>query len=296
MFPACFENRVSGFLHISLRLNMRDFLLNSEELLDKHALELIRKEGASAGLFACSWVHYNERVKIVFYTDDRKPLSEQIAEFSLDEVCRIGQSILRNVLELQKYPEISPENVVWDQESIYVDEERNAHLICLPAIIPQESRQSDIYAKRLYALLEDMVSEKDGGDFVYRQIEYQKEKAFGDWNGLITTLGLREHDDSDGSSIVLKSINTPEPLTFYVRRENFKIGTDPGEADGFIKGVETVDPVHAVIGWNEINYYVTDMNSENGTYVNDQRIAPGTEVPIGEGTVLRFADYTFNVE
>ena len=109
-------------------------------------------------------------------------------------------------------------------------------------------------------------------------------------------MNQRSPAELDNESLTLKSINTPHPLTFIIRQEKFRIGTDPGEADGLITDVDTVSPVHAIIGWNGINYYVSDMNSENGTFINDQKIAPNTEIPIGEGTVIRFADYTFNVE
>ena len=63
-----------------------------------------------------------------------------------------------------------------------------------------------------------------------------------------------------------------------------------------ISGVNTVCPVHAFVGWNDISFYLMDLDSANGTFVNDQKIAPMSQVPIGKGSVLRFADCTFNVE
>ena len=128
---------------------------------------------------------------------------------------------------------------------------------------------------------------------VCRQIVYQKEKAFGNWNMLMNALDRRAPEEDE--VLVLKSINTPEVLTFRVHHEDFRIGTDP-EAEGLIKGVDTISPLHAMIGWNEISFFVKDLGSTGGTFVNDTRLTPNMEVPIGQGTVLRFADCTFNVE
>jgi hypothetical protein len=275
---------------------MREFLLNSEDFLDRKAVAFLQEFGMEKGLLPVNWIHFNERVKLACFPDNMKTISSVMNELTLDEACRIGKSILERIIELEGNDEISLENVIWDPESIYMNAAKELFFICMPAQIPYEQRHSEIYLKRVYALLEDLVSEKEDGDFVCRQIDYQKERAFGDWESLLPALDQRSGRDEDDASLILKSINTPAPVTFEIGHRKFRIGTDPVEVDGLITGVDTVSPVHALIGWNEINYYVSDLDSENGTFVNDQRIAPNTEVPIGEGTVLRFADYTFSVE
>nr|WP_027870198.1 FHA domain-containing protein [[Eubacterium] cellulosolvens] len=275
---------------------MREFLLNSEDFLDRKAVAFLRDSGMEKGLLPISWVHFNERVKLACFPDNMKTIGSVADDLTLDEACRLGKAILERLIVLEEVDEISLENVIWDPDSIYLNAGKELFFICMPAQIPYEQRHSEIYLKRVYALLGDLVSEKEGGDFVSRQIDFQKERAFGDWTSLLSALDQRSTRDEDDACLILKSINTPAPVTFEIGHRKFRIGTDPGEVDGLITGVETVSPVHALIGWNEINYYVSDLGSENGTFVNDQQIAPNTEVPIGEGTVLRFADYTFSVE
>lgn len=273
---------------------MRDFFLNAEEQLDRKAYDFLKERGEEFGLFPCSGVHYNNRIKLACFTDDYQPLTETLPSLSLDEVCDVSKAILRRIKALEVCDSISLENVIWDQESIYLDEKRRVRMICLPAVQPEEAANSQIYAKRVYALLQDIISQKEGGDLVCRQILHQQEKNFENWDALENVLDRRTPEEDE--SLVLKSINTPDVLTFRVRHEVFRIGTDPAEVDGLIRGLDSISPVHAEIGWNEISFYVKDLNSKNGTFVNNQRIEPGMEVPIGEGTVLRFAEYTFNVE
>lgn len=273
---------------------MREFLLNSEEQLDQEAVSFLREKGEEYGLFPCSWVYYNDRIKVVCFQDAYRPVYEALPEMDLDETCDIAKAVLRRIRALEECPQISLENVVWDQESLYLNERNQINMICLPAVVPKEVHNSQTYVKRVYALLLEMISRKTGGDIVCRQIIHQQDTAPEDWESLENALDRRAPEEDE--SLILKSINTPAVLTFFVRHELFRIGTDPAEADGLIRGVDTVSPLHAEIGWNEINFYIRDLNSENGTFVNNQRITPGIEVPIGEGTVLRFADYTFSVE
>ncbi len=273
---------------------MREFILNTEDLLDRDAFGFLRDEGEAYGLFPFHWVYYDARIKLVCYTDGMTALSAVLQTLSLDETSAVSKAILRRLQALEDCPHISLENIVWDQDSIYLDEQGQVHLICLPAAVPEETRHSLIYAKRVYALLQEMLDRKEGGDIVSRQIRHQQEKNFENWEILENVLDRRAPEEDE--SLILKSINAPEVLTFRVRHGLFRIGSDPAQADGLIRGTETVSPLHAEIGWNEISFYVRDLNSENGTFVNNQQISPGMEVPIGEGTVLRFAEYTFNVE
>ena len=272
---------------------MREFLLNSEELLDRDACHFL-EEGKESGLFPCVWIRFNDKIKLFYDTDGFRALSELLPGMKLDEICRVGRAVLDRIETLESLSAISLENLVWDTDSIYLDEGGQVFLLCLPAVLPAESLNSQIYLKRVYALLEEMLEHTEGGTEVCRQIEFQKEREFGKWESLKDALERRMPEEDE--DIILKSVNTPDALAFQVGHEEYRIGSDAGQADGVISGVNTVSPLHAVVGWNEISFYVMDMDSTNGTFVNDQRIAPRTQVPIGKGSVLRFADCTFNVE
>ena len=273
---------------------MREFLLNSEQLLDKEALAFLRKEGREHGLIPCEWIRFNRRVKLAFFVDDVQPLSEVLSDMNMNECCEAAKGILRRVRALEKQGDISLENIVWDIDSVYLDGNRRVFLLCLPAVIPQDMLFSDIYKKRLYALVEDIISGREDSRIVTRQIDYEKGKAFGDWNRLERALERRTPEEDE--MLILKGINTSDPLTFRVGHETFRIGSDEGDVSGYINDEDSVSPLHAVIGWNEINFYVKDMGSEKGTFVNNRPIVPYLEIPIGQGSVLRFGDYTFNVE
>lgn len=56
-----------------------------------------------------------------------------------------------------------------------------------------------------------------------------------------------------------------------INKQVFLIGKKENEVDGYI-GTKTVSRVHARIEISEGNYYIEDLNSTNGTYLNGERL------------------------
>lgn len=140
---------------------MREFLLNSEELLDRNALAFL-ENGEIWGLLPCHFVRFNEKVKLAYFTEGYTPLGERLPYMSLDEVCYVGQRLLDRIRMLEGRMEISLENLVWDVDSVYLDAQERVFCICLPAVAPEVSLTSQIYLKRVYALMEEMVEHAAG--------------------------------------------------------------------------------------------------------------------------------------
>ena len=272
---------------------MREFYLNSQELLDETALNLLNRDEIP-GLLPCQMVRWNERIQLCYFVDDMTPLSERKSTLSLDELSAICSDILLTLVSIENYPDLSAENVAWDMDSIYIDEDNDVYLVCLPAVLPIEALESRIYVKRTYSLMDEIFEGVPGGEMVIRQMEAARNKSFGDWHSLKDALSSRFATEDD--MLTLRSVNTSEPFTFKIGHEEFHIGADPERCEGCILGAISVSPVHALIGWNDISYYLMDLGSREGTYLNDIRILPHTQVPFGKGSIIKFAECTFTVE
>lgn len=73
----------------------------------------------------------------------------------------------------------------------------------------------------------------------------------------------------------------------------FVIGKNPGKADGIIKD-NSISRMHAKIEMiNESCYVIEDLNSKNGTYVNDERLNPYEKVVINIGDKLKFSAFEY---
>ncbi|RGR64590.1 FHA domain-containing protein [Roseburia inulinivorans] len=82
---------------------------------------------------------------------------------------------------------------------------------------------------------------------------------------------------------------------FDIQENEFLIGKSREKVQGVITGNSAVSRVHCKIVRKNGNFYVVDMESSNGTYVNGKKIKPGVPEPIFEGCQLRIANAEFIV-
>ena len=273
---------------------MRDFLLNSENTLDEEQIDYLNRSGQKV-LLPCRWIWFNDRIKLAFFPDGCVPLGDACSALSLNDACAVLKELISEVRLLEKLPQMTPENLVLDVDSLYLDEEKmELRALYLPVTAEEEIRNSRIYVRRVYAVLEELLERTDDGETVIRQINFQKEQAPGDWELLKEALDKREAVQNE--TITLRGTGKNEGRVFTAGHEDFLVGSDGDKAALVLDAADSVEPEHAMIGWNEISFYVIDFNTQSGTFVNDTRISPRTQIPIGPGSVIRFGDTAFVVE
>lgn len=80
-----------------------------------------------------------------------------------------------------------------------------------------------------------------------------------------------------------------------INKPNYIIGKNPDSVDCVIPGNSNISRAHVTIRWENDCYFVYDMNSVNGTFINGQRI--GTNgVRINPGDQLKLANEQFQFE
>lgn len=81
-----------------------------------------------------------------------------------------------------------------------------------------------------------------------------------------------------------------------VNKEEYIIGKSPDKVDGVIPGNSAISRVHCKIAhsWNG-KYYIVDMNSSNGTYLNGVKVPSDQYLEINEGDTIRIANEEFVV-
>jgi len=75
----------------------------------------------------------------------------------------------------------------------------------------------------------------------------------------------------------------------------FYLGSAKEYAD-FVPATEGVSRIHCCISRKENNYYLSDLNSTNGTYLNGKEVAPGKEVLLSANDELRICSQEFYIK
>jgi hypothetical protein len=89
--------------------------------------------------------------------------------------------------------------------------------------------------------------------------------------------GSKEYDESD---------------KYYILTEDFLIGSNEIKTDMHLK-YPFIDDIHARITCKQGFYYVEDLGSQSGTYLNDTRLKKHFEYELGRNAKLRFGNIVF---
>jgi len=96
-------------------------------------------------------------------------------------------------------------------------------------------------------------------------------------------------------SIAIVGDNTPVNIELIISKTEFLIGKKGDQVDGSIQFNKAISRVHCKITCVDNKYYITDMGSANGTYVNGLKVAAGKQIPITVGDRIKLANSEFLV-
>lgn len=95
-------------------------------------------------------------------------------------------------------------------------------------------------------------------------------------------------------SMVLRSINDPNNIEFFINKKEFVIGKDKQQVQGFIPFDKSVGDTHCEIIWDN-GFYVYDLDSEFGTFVNEVNVIPGQKFPLKNKDKIKISKHIFEV-
>lgn len=78
-----------------------------------------------------------------------------------------------------------------------------------------------------------------------------------------------------------------------INKDEFVIGKSQQRVDGVVRGSNLVSRVHCKAVIRNGQCFMVDLNSLNGTFVNGNKLTPGVESLITDGSVLSVADVQF---
>lgn len=81
--------------------------------------------------------------------------------------------------------------------------------------------------------------------------------------------------------------------TVMIRQNSFVIGSAMDSVDYCIRNNSSISRKHACIMKFEDGYYIQDLDTTNGTYVNDIRVNPGRYVKLDNGNIIKLAGEEF---
>ena len=167
----------------------------------------------------------------------------------------------------------------------------------------------------VYPEPEEHMEKKAGGS---SYVGWLTEKLF-PWKKREPVLVAEEKEDYTAESLAIKNVEfsqeydrtvllsavkkpeVPELIcqqtgeTIFLTKFPFYLGS-AGEYADFVPAAEGVSRIHCCISKKENNYYLSDLNSTNGTYLNGKEVPPGKDSLLSANDEIRVCSQEFYIK
>lgn len=107
---------------------------------------------------------------------------------------------------------------------------------------------------------------------------------------------LSNEEIKEVTNIKLESLDSDTPIILNINKDTYTIGKNESFVDGLILNDKTISRIHCRIVKEKGQYYITDLGSLNGTYVNNKKLIENNFVAINKGDVIKISRINFIVK
>lgn len=295
------------------------YVLNDDSVFALTEYKVLKSQ--SKHFIKCSKVKYNGKIKFIYFTAMNKSLRNMLPSLDSDTFLTIIANLLNCIIEIKNNGFLDCENLDLSFDKVFVDQNTlEVSLIYLPvsnsnkdlASFENEFRTEII---KLITGVPAFSNEKtaricgylSNGTLSLNQL-YKSICSEIKGDGRVTPPFKSDPDgknDGDNSEqkVIFKqpplyfySLNAPVDINFKIDVSEFVIGKNPAQVNGVISFNKAISRVHCKISYQNNSYFITDLGSANGTYVNKSRIAAQHPQKIKSGDTVRLANSDFKIE
>lgn len=258
---------------------------------------------ATGSFVKCMKMMYNGKVQMYYITKVMKPFSSLIPSLDADSFLTIVANLFSDIIEVEHNGFLSCQNIDIAFNRIYVDPSTyKVSLVYLPLsqrIYDDPSSFENEVRTSLVKLISGVSTLSSA-----KTIQFSADLS----NGTLTIEDLYNRikggkiTSSDGNgasagcdSMRMIAMNAPTRVEVVVTKDSFVIGKKAELCDGVISFNKMISRSHCKITQNGTQYYITDLQSANGTFVNNVRLRPNQPYPIRNGDIIRLANSDFQV-
>lgn len=287
------------------------YVLNDKSVFALTEFKVLKSQ--SKHFIKCAKVLYNGKIKLIYFTSMHKSLRNMLPSLDGDTFLSIIANLLNCIIEIKNNGFLDCQDIDLSFDKIFVDQNTfEVNVIYLPV----NSSNSDITAFetelkteiiKLVSTVPAFANEKmtrvcgylSNGTLSLNQL-------YGNICAEIKS-GMKTPPKNlknrGGGAKIFKqptlyfsSINTPVDINFQINSNEYVIGKNPEKVNGVISFNNAISRVHCKINYKNNTYFITDLGSANGTFVNKNRLAANQPAQIKSGDTIRLANSDFVVK
>ena len=275
------------------------YLLNDERMFLLTEYKILKNQ-TKDGFAPCAKLLFNGKIKLHYFTSEYKSLQSIMTVLDGDAFLTVMANLLHVLLELENNGFLNCRNLDLSWDKIFVDTGTlTVNLIYLPLNTPPLDRASfenDIRTQmiRIIASLQSLKPERANrictqlasGNISFHELyKCFCEECKGNGRGI----------KNIQPELVFSSVNAPKQVKLRIHQPEYIIGKNTAAVNGAVTFNKAISRVHCKFIYQSGNYYIVDLNSANGTFVNGERISPQEQRPVKNGDVVRLANSDFMI-
>lgn len=304
----------SGLKEVSSLGNVA-YLLENENDFSATEYKILQSQ-EDCRFIECIQLKYNGKIKLFYMSSKYSPLFENLSSLEEKTFLSMISNLLFSLVRAKENGFLNVSKVLLERDKIFVDKTNHqVWLIYLPLVSTdfQDKAESDGVRKGVLRILEAW-----GGDNSkhVNQIAEALENADLQLEEIYRlSVDLQKGDNKQGTALhkknktmerfssflqkepqpilTLQSTDIEKVAALHIDKSEYIIGKNPNAVDGVIEFNNAVSRIHCKIIYKNKKYYVVDMNSANGTFVNAKRLAPNKPEVIVNGDLLKLANSEF---
>lgn len=287
------------------------YIINEDSAFTLTEFKVLK--GQNKNLINCSKVKYNGKIKLIYFTNEMKSLQNIITSLDNDSFITIIANLISSVNEIKNNGFLDLSNLVLTFDKIFVDVNTyTVNLIYLPINNPYKDsslQENELKAEIIKfigsvpAFATEKMSRVTGylsnGTLSLNQLySYLSNEISGSRKIELDDKKADEKSEVVNyiqPTLIFTSVGEPS-IKFNVNTREFVIGKSIDKVDGPITFNKAISRVHCKIIYQNNNYYIVDLGSANGTYVNSKKLSAQHPEIINNGDKIRLANADFVVK
>ena len=234
------------------------------------------------GLVECAKLHYNGKMKLVYFSSQYVPLQSMMLYLDIVGVKTVLRNLISDILMIQGNGFLKCQNIDISPEKIFVDRNTlEVYLIYLPIKTVESEYDRSTFENdlrmRLIKLLNSttMLNGPDIKKILFElsngstSLEKMYHLLQQDYTEMADS-GMMALHEAKREGITMESVDGG--IVFEIHKREFVIGKSSENVDGKISGNPAVSRVHCKVFEREGTYYLVDLKSSNGTYIDGRRL------------------------
>lgn len=284
------------------------YTLEQSDSMFMLGMRFVKKK--EADLISAVDITYNDRIRLLYGTEEYRPLFELAANLNSSELALALIRFIREIRRIEDNDFLRVTAIDIDFNRLFYDvKSKSIKFVVLPVNYECDFHDGETwsssfrktvlillnyifvnmpgkYQETYYAIADTSKTDDEVLDYILNY-EFGLDSA---GNAYTASAG----ESSAGTAPVLEHKGADGNIRFVVNKSQFMLGKSK-DADGVIAGSTMVSRNHCRITKAGNSYMVEDLNSTNGTAINGYSLKPGEVYYLNHGDILALADVEFRV-